>query len=197
MREGRVMETNIRKGELALDGGMEFWEISGDLGRPLQVLSSPSVQTTTRWGPLLKLTSSYFYNLHTCANGLWTCEWSETYTQTHTHAEFLHMNVESVHPQFILQKHSVAIIISDAWLFLLFESLWDGTSLARYFACIVFSEFLSNWITDQICLPACLTLIIFYSALLCSSSSCRKSAFSNSFSSETYSSVKRHSKVYN
>lgn len=69
---GRVRrngKANIRgRRELALGGWMEFWEISGDLGRPLQVLSLPSHQTTTRQSPLLKLTSSYFYNLHTHAH---------------------------------------------------------------------------------------------------------------------------------
>lgn len=66
-REGD-RERHKRKRELALDGEMEFWEISGDLGRPLQVLSLPSLLTTTRQRPLLKLTSSYFYNLHTHAH---------------------------------------------------------------------------------------------------------------------------------
>lgn len=46
------------------------------------------------------------------------------------------MNVDIVYPQFIMHKHSVAIIISDAWLLLLFDSLWDGTRLAGYFACV-------------------------------------------------------------
>lgn len=36
----RVMEKNIRKRELALDIGKEFWVISG---WPLQVLSNPSL----------------------------------------------------------------------------------------------------------------------------------------------------------
>lgn len=77
------------------DGGMEFWEISGDLGRPLQVLSLPSLQTTTRQRPLLKLTSSYFYNLHTHAHmrnwnmNVWTLKeiyahWADSYKRAHT-----------------------------------------------------------------------------------------------------------------
>lgn len=44
---GRVRrngKANIRgRRELALGGWMEFWEISGDLGRPLQVLSLPPI----------------------------------------------------------------------------------------------------------------------------------------------------------
>lgn len=44
--------------------------------------------------------------------------------RTHTN-----MNMDSGNPQFIMYKHSVAILIYDAWLLLLllFESLWAGT----------------------------------------------------------------------
>lgn len=95
--EGRVMERNIRERELALDGGMEFWEISGDLARPLQVLSLPSLQTTTRQRPLLKLTSSYFYNLHTHAHmrnsnmNVWTLR----DMHTHTGHELIHTSTRT------------------------------------------------------------------------------------------------------
>lgn len=148
-------KANIRGSrELALDGGMEFWEISGDLGRPLQVLSLPSHQTTTRQSPLLKLTSSYFYNLHTHAHmrnsnmNVWRHE--DAHARTHAreathwfiqasaHTKLPHTNVDSTYPQFIRHKHSAAIILSDAWLLLLFETLWDGTSSAGYFVCDFF-----------------------------------------------------------
>lgn len=60
------------------------------------------------------------------------------FIQAHAHTQLLHTNVDSACPQFIRHKHSAAIIASDAWLLLLFESLWDGTSSARYFVCDFF-----------------------------------------------------------
>lgn len=131
-----------RQRVLALGGGMEFWEISGDLGRPLQVPSLPSLQTTTRQCPLLKLTSSYFYNLHTHAHmrnwnmNVWMLRDIHTSdSHKHKHSQLLHTHVDSADPQFIRHKHSAAIIASDACLLLLFESLWNGTSSAGYFVC--------------------------------------------------------------
>ncbi len=52
-------------------------------------------------------------------------------------------------------------VLCDAWLLLLFESLWNGTSSAGVSVCdVFFSASMSNWITDQICLTAWSTLFV-------------------------------------
>ena len=86
--EGRVMDANMteKQRQLARDGTMEFWEISCNLGWPLQVLSIPSRQTTARRSPSLKLTSSYFYNLHTHRH---------THRHTHTHTLLIYERVNA------------------------------------------------------------------------------------------------------
>lgn len=56
-----------RERKLAPHDGMEFWEISGDLGRPLQVLSLPSLQSHNKATFFTEI-NSYFYNLRTHAN---------------------------------------------------------------------------------------------------------------------------------
>lgn len=167
VKGGWWRETSERKKKWA---GTRWWDgILGDFWRSWSATSSPlpPIPPNHNKGTSLieinKLILLQFAHTRTCTTGIWTCKHLGTYThggknwfiQAHTHTQLLHTNVDGAYPQFIRHKHSAAIIVSDAWLLLLFESLWHGTSSAWYFVCDFFLCIhvkLNNWSDTSHCM---------------------------------------------
>lgn len=110
---GRDIERE-RERELATHGEMEFWEISGDLGRPLQVLSLPTLQSHNKATFFTEI-NSYFYNLHTHAHMF---KWN---IMTHTLEPLTDSLAQTKTdknvclPTFIMHKHSVVTVAVARW----------------------------------------------------------------------------------
>lgn len=125
--------------------GTGWWDgILGDFWRSWSATSSPlppippNHNKATSLIEINKLILLQF--AHTRTHAQLEYERVNAQGRTHTHTRSpLHTNVDSAYPQFIRHKHSAAIIVSDAWLLLLFESLWDGTGSAGKFVCDFFS----------------------------------------------------------
>lgn len=110
-RRRDVEKERGRERKLAPHDGMEFWEISGDLGRPLQVLSLQSLQSHNKATFFTEI-NSYFYNLRTHAHMFkWNIMTHEPLTDSFEHNK-TDKNVCT--PTFIMHKHSL-VAVAVAW----------------------------------------------------------------------------------
>lgn len=164
-RGGRVMEAIMEggggwTGELAGTGRMEFWEISGDLGRPLQVLFFPPIPPNHNKAASLvginKLMLLQFARTRTHAPVGYDCAHAVRRKNTRTRRFDTSMACSHGCGQCIPTIYN-AQTLSCAYYFwcMTVAIVWESVSwnqLGRVSRCyFLFFAFLSNRISDQIC----------------------------------------------